>query len=365
VTNLVPLAVIDRPNNDQRFTPDDYVPFSAVGSKDPEGDDMTFLWESDIDGQLSSSQAFDKPLSEGMHVITLTVTDEHGGTHMTSVGVQIKPYLSAPFFEGYISNNERPVEKDKVKYTVTLNNNGEANALGVEVRFMVDDVTQTTETTVINMDVPTTLVFNWEAMPGEHEMVFEIVGDTLSFNEYVDANALPAMSPSQRPKAGGSNYRVGEQIYFDAFASDGNDDDIEYLWNYGDGTTSTSKIGDHIYLTSGTYPVTLVVTDTRGGRTEKTFDIVIAKESSGASSDGSGMFVLVGIIVIVLVIIIIVALMLLRAKPGTPEADEAANLYGAQEAAPTTPGTLPELPVEETPEVPQNGFPEYSDELKY
>jgi len=365
VTNMAPMAVIDRPNNDQRFTPDDYVPFSAVGSEDPENDELTYLWESDIDGQLSSAKAFDKPLSEGFHVITLTVTDEHDAEHMTSIGVIIKPYLAAPFFEGYVSNNERPVEKDPVRYTVTLNNNGEANALGVEVRFMVDDVTQTTETITINMEVQKAVIFNWEALPGEHEIVFEIVGDSISFLEYVDANLLPAIAPAERPKAGGSNYKVGDQIYFDPHATDGNDDDLTYHWDFGDFTTSDTKIGDHIYLKAGTYPVTLTVTDSRGGQTEESFDMVIAKESSGSSSNGSGLYVLVGIIVIVLVIVIVVAVMLLRGKPGTPAADESATPYGDQPAAPATPGALPEPPVEETPEVPQNGFPEYSDELKY
>ncbi|NOQ54158.1 MAG: hypothetical protein GQ558_06100, partial [Thermoplasmata archaeon] len=242
VTNLAPLAVIDRPSNDQRFTPDDYVPFSAVGSEDPEDDDLTFLWVSDIDGQLSSAQAFDKPLSEGVHVITLTVTDEYGGEHTTSISVLIKPREPAPFIEGYVTNNGQAVEKDMVKYTVTLNNNGEANAVGVEVRFIVDGVTHSTETIGINVGVPKSIVFTWEAMPGEHEIVFEIVGDTLTITEYVDANALPVISPAPREKVDGSKYKVGEQIYFDPFATDGNEDPIEYLWTFGDGTTSTSKI---------------------------------------------------------------------------------------------------------------------------
>ena len=77
------------------------------------------------------------------------------------------------------------------------------------------------------------------------------------------------------------------------------------------------------------------------------------------------MYVIAGIIAVVLVIIVVVAFMVMRGKPGTPAEDEATTLYGAQPAAPTTPGALPEPPAEETPEVPQNGFPEYSDELDY
>jgi len=364
VTNLAPQAVIDKPYNDQRFTPDDYVPFSAEGSEDPEDDDVTYLWLSDIDGQLSSAQAFDKPLSEGQHLITLTVTDEHGGEETTNVSVLIKPKEASPFIEGYVTNNGQAVEKDIVKYTVTLNNEGEANAVNVEVRFIVDGVALSAETININMDVPKTVVFTWEALPGMHEMIFEIVGDSLTLTEYVDANTLPTISPAPRPKVDGTNYRVGEQIYFDPFATDGNEDPIEYFWDFGDGTTSTSKIGDHIYASAGTFPVTLVVTDSRGGETQNKFDMVVKKASSESSSGGSGIYVILGIISVVLVIIVVVALMV-RGKPGSPSEDEATALYGAQPDVTPTPNALPEPPEGETPEVPQDGFPEYSDDLDY
>lgn len=39
--------------------------------------------------------------------------------------------------------------------------------------------------------------------------------------------------------------------------------DAEYLWDFGDGTTSTKRSPDHVYTQSGTYTVTLTATGTR------------------------------------------------------------------------------------------------------
>ncbi|GAB4296311.1 MAG: hypothetical protein Kow0098_19380 [Ignavibacteriaceae bacterium] len=39
---------------------------------------------------------------------------------------------------------------------------------------------------------------------------------------------------------------------------------VSYLWNFGDGNTSTSANPTHTYLSAGTYPVTLTVTDNDG-----------------------------------------------------------------------------------------------------
>ncbi len=58
---------------------------------------------------------------------------------------------------------------------------------------------------------------------------------------------------------------LGEDIVFDgsdSFDLDGNI--ILYLWDFGDGFTSTGKIANHSYNTSGVFTATLTVTDNEG-----------------------------------------------------------------------------------------------------
>src|SRR5699024_4014823 len=40
---------------------------------------------------------------------------------------------------------------------------------------------------------------------------------------------------------------------------------VSYLWDWGDGTTSTGETASHVYSAVGEYTVTLEVTDDRGG----------------------------------------------------------------------------------------------------
>ncbi len=62
----------------------------------------------------------------------------------------------------------------------------------------------------------------------------------------------------------------GEEGVFAVSAYDDEDDPITYLWNFGDGITSTRRIARHAYASPGTYPVKLTVTESVYGFTRKT-----------------------------------------------------------------------------------------------
>jgi immune inhibitor A len=56
----------------------------------------------------------------------------------------------------------------------------------------------------------------------------------------------------------------------------GGDGSKVYLWDFGDGNTSTLTAPSHTYAASGTYTVTLTVTDSTGATSTQSQDIVIA-----------------------------------------------------------------------------------------
>lgn len=54
---------------------------------------------------------------------------------------------------------------------------------------------------------------------------------------------------------------------------------ISYLWNFGDGATSTSMTPSHTYLIAGTYTVSLIATNQFGCIDSKTFTSIVANQS--------------------------------------------------------------------------------------
>jgi hypothetical protein len=293
VINMDPVGGIAAPTDLKRYTPDDFIPFSAIGSEDPESDPLQFKWTSSIEGVLGTQEAFDKQLVEGEHVITLEVTDEYGGLNTVSVSITVKALMPEPYVVGHVSSVDNPVEKDMIRYTITIDNKGETSAQGITVRFIVDGTQVKTDIVSVSVGNPVEVRFNWEAELGMHDLRIEVPGDSYDFTENVDSNSPPAVTTTISNEGGKDvKYKVGEEIFFGSTATDENGDDITYVWDFGDGTTSTNAVAGHIYSEKGTYTVTMTATDSRGDSNTDIFTVEITKaKTEGDESPGFGAFV--------------------------------------------------------------------------
>jgi PKD repeat protein len=73
-----------------------------------------------------------------------------------------------------------------------------------------------------------------------------------------------------------SQASINESISFDGSQSYDNDGQIsQYLWEFGDGNSSTQAMATHSYSNSGTYNIKLTVTDNLGAKGTATGQIVI------------------------------------------------------------------------------------------
>ena len=79
--------------------------------------------------------------------------------------------------------------------------------------------------------------------------------DSIAFSKYIYINP-----PVAKFSIRGNCNLPYEKIFLDA--STGAD---TFLWDFGDGATSTNKIPTHVYTSTGTYPVTLTVTNITTG----------------------------------------------------------------------------------------------------
>lgn len=92
--NHPPIADIKSPLEGAVFEEEDVITFDASYSSDPDGDDLTCLWESSLDGILSEEEVFSATLSPGEHTITLTVEDVFQEPSSFSLGITVNEHVN-------------------------------------------------------------------------------------------------------------------------------------------------------------------------------------------------------------------------------------------------------------------------------
>lgn len=111
-------------------------------------------------------------------------------------------------------------------------------------------------------------------VPEEHTWSIEVV-------PY--ANSAPVAVISSPPH--GSAFLVNEEITFDASASYDVESSVEWLWDFGDGFTSTLSVAMHSYEMAGSYLVSLTVKDTKGLSDSATVALNIVEKKPTAVID--------------------------------------------------------------------------------
>jgi PKD repeat protein len=103
------------------------------------------------------------------------------------------------------------------------------------------------------------------------------VTDSDGMTSTVTKTVKVAAPANQPPTAAFTPDCSGTACSFDA--SDSTDPEggaLTYAWNFGDGTTATVALAQHTFVASGTYPVTLTVTDPAGASASLTQDVTVS-----------------------------------------------------------------------------------------
>ena len=91
-----PIAVITKPTDGESYTTEDLITFDGRESRDPDGGPLSYLWFSDIEGNLSTKSYFSTKLSEGEHTITLKVWDQYGEEDQVNIKLNVLYYGNHP-----------------------------------------------------------------------------------------------------------------------------------------------------------------------------------------------------------------------------------------------------------------------------
>ncbi|HJU87206.1 MAG TPA: S8 family serine peptidase, partial [Gemmatimonadota bacterium] len=101
-------------------------------------------------------------------------------------------------------------------------------------------------------------------------------------------NDLPAPPPNPPPAADFSHSCSGGQCAFTDLSSDTNGTVIGWSWSFGDGGASSARNPTHAYACSGTYAVTLRVTDDGGAIGTATRSVPVSLPTGGGGAGGPG-----------------------------------------------------------------------------
>lgn len=93
VTSRSPVAVINHPGDGETRPAASAIPFVGVGRDFEDGalTGTSLVWTSSIDGMIGTGASFNRMLSPGTNVVTLTVTDSAGNTGTDTVTLTITP----------------------------------------------------------------------------------------------------------------------------------------------------------------------------------------------------------------------------------------------------------------------------------
>jgi len=143
---------------------------------------------------------------------------------------------------------------------------------------------------------PGEIVFNYVNMtfslPGTYAINVSISNgaQTINSTAYVQVTTPSAPTIVSGPMATPNGLSLGQTTQFSVFATDPNASTFTYLWNFGDGSTSTLASPTHLYAAAGYYFVTVVITDSFGSVAtgSLTVSVFTPPTDQFADTDGDG-----------------------------------------------------------------------------
>jgi PKD repeat protein len=256
VINTPPVANAGGPYSGVAGQP---VAFDGNGSRDPDGDALTFAWTFGDGGSATGATPFHTFGSPGQFTVALTVSDGKGGTHTASTVATIAP--------------PPPANRDPV----AVANGPYAGSPGEPIQFSSAGSSDPDNDP---------LAFAWDFGDGgtssdaNPQHTYAAAGPftaTLTVNDGRGgtATATAAVTVTTQPPANRDPVAVangpytgtaGEPIQFSsAGSSDPDNDPLAFAWDFGDGGKSLDPNPQHTYAAGSPFTATLTVSDGRGG----------------------------------------------------------------------------------------------------
>ncbi len=257
--NPYPIASITTPFNGEAFTTGDTIIFAGYGTDD--GVVVSHSWTSNIDGVLDSgngaySEFSTSSLSQGIHTITFTVTDNDGNTGSDTIVIGVEQSTMP------VASITSPSDGQEFKYGDMVTFAG----YGTDSNGFITSYQWTSD---IDGNLGSTTAFSTDSLSaGTHTITFTVTDndgntnlDTLTINvKQTNAPVVSIITPDDE-----DDFMAGDAITFNAIASDTDGTITGYSWvsdvDGGLGTTSALTTSS---LSNGRHTITVTAMDNDG-----------------------------------------------------------------------------------------------------
>lgn len=253
VANMAPVSAFT--------TTQSYLEVSADGSasSDAEGPIAAHAWDFGDGKTATGPTATHTYAAAGTYTVTLTVTDGAGATTASTKSVTVVA-------------NQAPVAafthtEDVMTTSVDGSTSTDADGHVASHAWDFGDGTTATGPTASHT----------YATPGAKQVTLTVTDDQ-GLPTSITQTVTVQLPPNQVPTASFTHSETGLSTSVDAAGSTDADGTLAgYAWTFGDGSTATGVTATHAYAVSGTYTVTLTVTDDRGDTATTTRDVTVVQ----------------------------------------------------------------------------------------
>ena len=277
--NRAPIASIMSPANGQVITAGEEFRIDGSPSSDPDDDELTFFWTLsglgspiDLSNEESDFVTIDTPGQD--LVLTLLVKDPDGLTDSRIAIINVEPANRPPVAKILTPTNGGAYsEGEDVIFDATASSDPDGDIL-VEYKWELGEAGEPKY--VVKKGGAEAVKFNRGLNEGDYSVtltVYDPDGEEDSVTHSFKVTNLPPVAIIVADK---TSVFAEESIQFsgdDSYDPEG--DALDYLWEFGDGQTSSLKSPQHSWAEAGNYVVSLTVEDGNGQEGKETKNIEI------------------------------------------------------------------------------------------
>jgi len=244
-------------------------------SLDRDGTVVSRSWNFGDEGSSTLQNPIHDYADDGIYTVILTVTDDDGASDLVSNDIVVS---NVPPTADFTYSPSEPTDLDVIQFTDTS-----IDTDGMIVSWSCnfgDGASSTTKNPTHRFSASGTYTITLEVT--DDDGIKKSISKTIIINQSEPPNNQPVANFSFSP----SIATADDTIQFTDTSVDSDGTITSYLWNFGDGTSSTSKNPNHRYTTNGVYSITLEITD-NDGATDLFSKEILVEESQNKDTTGT------------------------------------------------------------------------------